>query len=170
MVHLGSGDITAVRTGDSSGLQGGAESGNADLGLQPSYRLPQNCSQDQVPKAVTNVWRCAEDDDTTYDAGTGLGLDSTTFSVLPRYRLRQGCDPASVAKLASGEWVCAVDEDTTYSAGRGVALDGTTFSLPTRTRSRRRAPRARSRRATAAACGSAPPTTTPPTRPASGCS
>lgn len=130
MVHLGSGDITSVRTGDSSGLQGGVESGDADLGLQPSYRLPQNCSLDQVPKAVTNVWRCAEDDDTTYDAGAGLGLDVTTFSILPPYRLPQGCDPASVAKLASGSWVCAADEDTTYSAGRGVALDGTTFSLP----------------------------------------
>ena len=122
LVHLGGGDITAVRTADASGLQGGAESGDADISLQPSYRLPQNCSQDQVPKAVADVWRCAEDDDTdtTYAAGAGLGLDGTTFAVLPPYRLPQGCADGSVAKTSAGTWVCGVDRDTTYTGGTGI--------------------------------------------------
>lgn len=130
LVHLGNGDITSVRTDAAGGLQGGTESGEADLSLQPSFRLPQDCSDDQVPKDASSAWRCGDDEDTTYSAGPGLGLDTTTFSILPPYRLPQGCDPESVAKLASGAWICATDDDTTYVGGTGIDLvDGPGFAL-----------------------------------------
>ncbi|HUW82873.1 MAG TPA: hypothetical protein VMZ31_08760 [Phycisphaerae bacterium] len=58
------------------------------------------------------------DDDTTYAAGTGLLLDTETFSLDPNYMLPQGCQTGQVAKWDpyGGGWTCADDETGLASA------------------------------------------------------
>ena len=81
-------------------------------------------------------WIPANDQNTTYTAGTGLALNGTTFS------LNSGIDnltdvdvstnaPANGQVLSwdGSNWIPANDQNTTYTAGTGLALSGTTFSL-----------------------------------------
>src|SRR2546429_208872 len=67
------GTITAVHSG--TGLSGDATSGSATLALQESYRLPQDCTDAQVPSFdATNVkWICA-------DVAAGGGIQSLSVS------------------------------------------------------------------------------------------
>jgi hypothetical protein len=57
-VSIGNGDITAVTAG--TGIQGGADSGEATVGIAPSFRLPQSCSSGQTITLGGNGWACAD--------------------------------------------------------------------------------------------------------------
>ncbi len=58
-VSVGNGDITAVSAG--TGIEGGADSGGATVGIAPSFRLPQSCSSGQtLTISGNNTWSCAD--------------------------------------------------------------------------------------------------------------
>jgi hypothetical protein len=113
-------------------LEGSGSDLDADLldGQEGSYyRAWGNLTG--VPAALADG-----DDDTTYTAGTGLGLAGTTFSVN-----FAGSGTASTASRSDhthdwGDITSGVpagladgDDDTTYSAGGGLDLAATTFSV-----------------------------------------
>jgi len=50
------------------------------------------------------------DDDTLYDAGTGLELISTTFQLLDSYQLPQGCDPDQLVEWTGSTWGCVTPD------------------------------------------------------------
>ena len=67
------------------------------------------CPNGQVLKSDgSSNWACANDVDTdtntTYTAGDGLDLASTTF------RIRQDCGSGEILKFSGGTWGCAADE------------------------------------------------------------
>jgi hypothetical protein len=62
----GGGDITAVIAGH--GLTGGGESGTVTLDIDQSYRLPQSCTNGEIPEWSGTTWACGTD-----DVGTGGG-------------------------------------------------------------------------------------------------
>ncbi|MBI5529491.1 MAG: hypothetical protein HY897_24465, partial [Deltaproteobacteria bacterium] len=70
---------------------------------------------------------CEADDDTTYAAGAGIGVDGATVLLD-----ETGCDAFDVLKRNVGNngWECVTDEDTHYSTGAGLVVTGTTFALP----------------------------------------
>jgi hypothetical protein len=57
-VSVGNGDITAVSAG--TGIQGGAESGEATVAIAPSFRLPQSCASGQTLTISGTGWSCAD--------------------------------------------------------------------------------------------------------------
>ena len=61
------------------------------------------------------------DNDTTYQAGFGLNLDGTTFSVT-------GAPWAGLVGIPEG-FADGIDNDTTYTAGTGLTLSDTQFHL-----------------------------------------
>jgi len=78
------------------------------------------------------------DDNTTYDAGYGLELDDTTFSVMTdtiQTRVIGECEVGSFIQTvnADGSVFCGTDEDTTYDAGYGLGLEGTILNVLTDT-------------------------------------
>jgi hypothetical protein len=85
-------------------------------------------------------WAPAADNNTTYDAGTGITLTGNTFSAdntSPIWNANQlnGTSistnaPAGneVLKWNGTEWAPAADNNTTYDAGTGIILTGNTFS------------------------------------------
>lgn len=69
---------------------------------------------------------------TTYSAGTGLTLSSTTFSLSSGAALSNlgGGSGTTTYLRKDGTWANPdTDTDTTYSAGNGISLSGTTFSV-----------------------------------------
>jgi hypothetical protein len=118
---------------DAAGKDGTCKKNEMELVLN-TQELPATCAEGQVIKLVGGAWSCAADEDTTYDAGTGLGLDGTTFSVDPntvQSRVTGACaeNEAIQSIDADGNVVCDPDDDTTYSAGTGLQLSGTQFSV-----------------------------------------
>jgi hypothetical protein len=71
------------------------------------------------------------DDDTTYTAGTGLGLADTQFIVSVSYRLPQSCGIGEIAEWNGSSWGCGGDDDTNYTAGTGLSLVDTQFRVNT---------------------------------------
>jgi hypothetical protein len=61
-VQLSGGDITSVVAG--AGLEGGAASGAAAVGISPTFRLPQNCANGDTPRWSDGQWACGSG--TTY--------------------------------------------------------------------------------------------------------
>jgi hypothetical protein len=55
------GDITDIQTAAGSGLTGGSASGVASLSLAPSFKLPQGCAANQIPKWDGAAWTCSAD-------------------------------------------------------------------------------------------------------------
>ena len=83
-----------------------------NLGLQPLTPAPYALSApwsglSGVPAGFAdNV-----DNNTTYSAGTGLGLDHGEFSILPPFQLPAPCDPGEVVKYNTKllAWYCTTD-------------------------------------------------------------
>ncbi len=55
-------------------------SGSITLSISATYRLPQGCSNGQVPKWNGDSWICASDNDTIYTAGTGISITNHTIN------------------------------------------------------------------------------------------
>jgi Chaperone of endosialidase len=117
----GGGDITAVNTPPSGGLQGGVTSGDADLGLV-------TCSASQVLKSGGAAWACATDADSGVTAVTDGG--GITGSITAR-TLTLG-STATSANTPSA--IVRRDASGNFSAGtitanlNGNATSATSFS------------------------------------------
>ena len=143
------GDISSV-TG-STGLTGSGTSGPVTLNVAPFYRLPQNCTGDQIPEwnTGTSQWQCAADDNSggTVTAVQGadgvsgggssgsptLSADIGSSASYLQSRVTGVCGTGQrIQKIDDGGTVtCEADDDTTYTGSSGVSLSGTTFSADT---------------------------------------
>lgn len=100
-------------------------------------RIGDGCSPGQVVTAIgaDGTITCADDADTTYDAGDGLDLVDGFFSVdydAVQAALDTMCPPGQfVTGFADGTPMCAPDNDTTYGAGLGLTLSAGFFSINT---------------------------------------
>src|SRR5262249_4583104 len=84
--------------------------GDVSIGLDGAFSLPQGCANGQLAKWNGAGWACGSDDNTTYQAGTGLDLNGTTFSVEPDAFVKkaQSCSAGHVATgcEAAGNLAC----------------------------------------------------------------
>ncbi len=141
------GTVTSVGSG--TGLTGGPITGSGSLSLASSYRLPQSCADNQVPKSNgSNTWSCAADAgfprpipagntltalDSTNDVGfstsltigaDGLGLisyhDETNFDLKVAHCDNAACSSAATATLDSAGAVGAYTSVTIGADGLGL--------------------------------------------------
>ncbi len=121
------GDITAVTAG--TGLAGGGVSGDVSLYVPTSFKLPQGCATDQIPKyySPTGEWFCMGDNVgvNTITSGNGLTGIGTTGNVTVDIGDGSGYTPTANAitintadgVTISGDYIAL---DTTYTDGRYV--------------------------------------------------
>jgi hypothetical protein len=83
----------------------------------------------QIPSWNTTAWSCGTDANTTYNAGTGLDLSGTTFSVEPTYRLPQSCSMNQIAKWNGSAWACQADQGLTQISAPIAEVSGS-ISIP----------------------------------------
>ncbi len=97
---------------------------NISAGNQIS--LPQSgCTVGQVLKTDgAGVWTCQGDNNNTYTAAAGSGINIAGTAVA----LLNGCANGNVPTFNGATWGCATPAGTIYSAGTGLNLTGTTFS------------------------------------------
>ena len=69
------------------------------------------------------------DNDTTYNAGTGLSLSGGQFSLAATYRLPQGCASGQIAEWTGSAWACGND-DTGGGAANAWLLTGNAGTTP----------------------------------------
>ena len=105
--HFSGGDITAITALTGGGLTGGGENGAVSLSIR------RDCGSSQVVKWNGSAWSCADDNNSTYTAGTGLDLSSGgEFSVEESYRLPQTCASGEAATRnpavggGAATWIC----------------------------------------------------------------
>lgn len=101
----GSAGVTSVDSG--TGLSGGPITTMRTLSVASGYRLPQDCSNDQVAKSDgSNSWSCAADANsggTVTSVGSGTGLTggpitgSGILSLATGYQLLQSCTASARA-------------------------------------------------------------------------
>jgi hypothetical protein len=110
LVHLGPGDITGVTAG--TGLEGGAESGEATIGIAAPFQLPQTCTTGQLvgKGAGTPPWLCTDPPPaiSVSDAGTACPNGGVVLSV--GTQTNKICNGADGADGAPGQ-------DGTLTAG-----------------------------------------------------
>ena len=117
-----------------SGMTNASWIGAWDASTSGEYRLraisPANLISNNLTKAqvTTALGYTPPTTNTTYSAGTGLSLSSTTFAVKLGYTT-SGNNRAVQADSSGNLYV--TQKDTTYSAGTGLSLSSTTFSLAT---------------------------------------
>jgi hypothetical protein len=106
LIHMSG--LTGITAGTGLTASGDGTS-NPTLAIDPGYQLPQGCGSGQLAKSNgSNVWSCADDNNTTYSAGTGLELSSASeFSIKPNYALPQSCQAGqSPIFQISSDWGC----------------------------------------------------------------
>ncbi|MBN1135949.1 MAG: hypothetical protein JXM73_05160 [Anaerolineae bacterium] len=69
------------------------------------------------------------DNDTTYNAGTGLSLSGGQFSLAATYRLPQGCASGQIAEWTGSAWICGND-DSGGGAANAWLLTGNAGTTP----------------------------------------
>jgi hypothetical protein len=104
-VHVSGGDITEIAAGTGVQVMNG-ENGEATIGLDAKYSLPQSCSSDDFAKWNGSGWVCGR-----YSKGTGLALNGTEFSIAPEFQVKndQACASGQFAKgiTSTGALDCA---------------------------------------------------------------
>jgi hypothetical protein len=129
-VSIGNGDITAVSAG--TGIQGGADSGEASVAVAPSFRLPQACASGQTITISGNAWSCADRQTLTAQqipAGdsrcanggvailVGLLQPALVCNGAPGANGANGKDGAGLAKSPNGQFTMTV-------SNHGIVLSG----------------------------------------------
>jgi hypothetical protein len=101
------------------------------LDINPSFKLPQNCAADQIPKFANGAWSCGDDVDTTYTAGTGIDssqlANSQVIELVSSYRLPQCTNLNDVPKWddTSSSWTCQADDNVTLTTADGTTTAST---------------------------------------------
>jgi hypothetical protein len=119
------GTVTSVGSG--TGLTGGPITGSGTLSLDPGYRLPQGCSNNQYPRWGGGVgWHCDVAGSVT-SVAPGIGLNTATggaitdsgqMSIATPYRLPQGCTDGQVVRWGGGVgWGCGSAGPPSGAAG-----------------------------------------------------
>jgi hypothetical protein len=88
------------------------------------------CSPGQIPEWNGADWICALDDDTSYEAGAGLVLTSTTFAISTTFQLPQMCANDQLPAWNGMGWSCADPGSATvgwFLTGNAGTTAGTHF-------------------------------------------
>ena len=103
-------------------------------------RVLSTCEDGQAIRTINEdgsvVCQMAGEEGTTYEAGAGLHLEGTSFSVdlaAVQARVTGTCPEGQSMRGigADGTVTCTADGDTTYTAADGLSLAGTTFAADT---------------------------------------
>jgi hypothetical protein len=116
----GGGDITAVNAG--TGLTGGGASGDVELGIANSYRLPQSCANGQMAEWDGGAWSC---EDVTTNVDTGYIQRRVTGTCAAGSSIREikadgtvSCEPDDEGAGEHDHW-----GETWSGGGRGLTIE-----------------------------------------------